>query len=166
VTCWGTRDHIGLLLWFIYDSTSHHYNFYNFFSQCALFTSVLILYLGWSSDCWLLGGCSNLFLWSPPDIASLIRSYDLPLTLHLWPVPLICFYLPGFYSLPPWSRVLAPQIEDTLLKGYFSSATQRCCCFRIQQFGLCCSGKTLFEPLTSNAHICLSDVTCILEVIA
>jgi hypothetical protein len=70
--------------------------------QCALFTSVLILYLGWSSDCWLLGCCSNLLLWSH-DVASLIDSFDLPfflvcsfdllLMLHLWSVPLLSLIL-------------------------------------------------------------------------
>jgi hypothetical protein len=123
--------------------------------QCALLTSVLILYLGWSSDCWLLGCCSNLTplicpwrcvcdrllwsaltlrLWSVPlicsGVASLIGSFDL--LLHLWSTPLICSFglcpcvsdLPSFYSSPPWNRVLAPRIEDTLSKGYFSSLGQ------------------------------------------
>jgi hypothetical protein len=70
----------GLFLRFIYDFTSRHYNF---FLQCALFTSVLILYLGWSSDCWLLGCCSNLTPLISSDTASLIDSFDLPLTLRL-----------------------------------------------------------------------------------
>jgi hypothetical protein len=86
----------GLLLWFIYNLTSRHYNY---FLQCSLFTSVLILYLGWSSDCWHLGCYPNLtplicvsdrFLWSAaltlrlrwsPDVASLIGSFWSALSL-------------------------------------------------------------------------------------
>jgi hypothetical protein len=52
VTYSGTGDAVRIVTSFYYDFTSRHYNF---FLQCALCTSVLILYLGWSSDCWLLG---------------------------------------------------------------------------------------------------------------
>jgi hypothetical protein len=77
----------GLLLRFIYDFTSRHYNYlYN----VTLFTSLLILYLGWSSDCWLLGCCSNL----TPLISSWHFISDRllwsALTLRLWAAPLIC----------------------------------------------------------------------------
>jgi hypothetical protein len=89
---------------------------------------------------------SDRFLCSPPDVVSLIGSFDLVLTLRLWSVPLFCswrcvsdrflwsppdvaslvgsFELSDFYSLPPWNRVLAPRIKDTLSKGYFSSVGQ------------------------------------------
>jgi hypothetical protein len=98
VLCSGTGDAVRILTSFYYDFTSRHYNY---FLQCALFTSALILYLGWSSDCWLLGCCStrnplisswrcgsDRLLWSAPlifsDFASLIGSFDLLLTLRLW----------------------------------------------------------------------------------
>jgi hypothetical protein len=57
VTCSGTGDAVRFVNTFYYDFISRHYKF---LLQCALFTSVLILYLGWSSDYWLLGCCYNL----------------------------------------------------------------------------------------------------------
>jgi hypothetical protein len=69
VTCSGTGDAVRYVTSFIYFTSRH----YNFFLQFALITSTLILYLGWSSDCCLLGCCSNL-------------------TLRLWAVPLISFW--------------------------------------------------------------------------
>jgi hypothetical protein len=98
VTCSVLETPFGLLLCFIYDFTSRHYNY---FLQCALFTSVLLPYLGWSSDCWLLGCCSNLTPLICSDVTSLIGSFDLlwrwvsdqllrsALTLRLWSAPLI-----------------------------------------------------------------------------
>jgi hypothetical protein len=135
LTCSGTGDAVRFVNSFCYDFTSRHYNLY---LQCALFTSVLTLYLGWSSDCWLLGCCSDtltLRLWEIPLISS---------DRVLWS-PLICawycvsgFIFLGFYALPPWNRVLAPRIEDILPKGYFPSSAQRwLVLLGIQQFGLC-----------------------------
>jgi hypothetical protein len=60
--------------------------------------------------------------WSSPDVASLIGSFDLLLTLRLWSAPLICPFF--FFCSPPRNRVLAPRIEGTLSKGYFSSVGQ------------------------------------------
>jgi hypothetical protein len=107
----------GLLLWFIYDYTNRHYNyFYNVRS---------------SLPCWF-------FILVGPLIAGFLVA---ALTLRLRSVPLICrwvsdllwsmlwstsvFILLCFYFLPPWNRVLAPRIEDTLSKGYLWSSTQR-----------------------------------------
>jgi hypothetical protein len=93
------------LLRFIYDFTSRHYNY---LLQCALFTSVSSLYLSWSSDCRLLGCCSDRLLWSAPDVASLIGPFDLPLTLRLRAGPLIGSSVMRLWSAPlscPWRFV-------------------------------------------------------------
>jgi hypothetical protein len=120
LTCTGTGDAVRTVTSFIFYFTSRHYNY---FLQCAVITSVLILYLGWSSDCWLLGCCSNLTPLIPSDVAPLIGSFDLlsicvsgrllwsaalklrlwaaplisALTLRLWSVPLICFIRSALY---------------------------------------------------------------------
>jgi hypothetical protein len=105
----------GLLLRFIYDFTSRHYNyFYNVTRTrlnasslpCWFFILVLCLLVSW------------LLLWS---LVYLIGSFDLCSDV----ASLIgSFVLPGFYSLPPWNRVFGPRIEDTLSKGNFSSVVQ------------------------------------------
>jgi hypothetical protein len=105
----------GMLLCFIYDSTSRHYNF---FSQFALLTSVLIVYLGWSSDCCLLGCCSN-----PTPLISSWRCVSdwllyLLLKLRLWSAPLIRSFLSKstLLSRSSWtgSRTRCPRVAFCL----------------------------------------------------
>jgi hypothetical protein len=90
--CSVTGDAVRFVTSFIYDFTSRHYNYS---LQCALFISVLILYLGWSSD----------LLWS----ASLVA-------------PLICFLLSKSTLL---SRSSPDWYENTLFKGCLLSSIQR-----------------------------------------
>jgi hypothetical protein len=94
-------------------------------------------------------------LWSPPDVASLIGSFD----RLLWSAPLIfssdvaslidSFDLLGSYFLPPWNRVLAPRIEDTLSKGSLGGGgalTQRCC-------GISCCGNSTIRSFLCSGNL-------------
>jgi hypothetical protein len=107
----GTGDAVRIVTSFYYDFTSRHYNP---FLRCALFTSVLILCLSWSSDCWLLGCCSNLVPLICSDVASLISSFDLLLTSCLWSVPLISSF--DLYSdLRFWSLLWSALLISALI---------------------------------------------------
>jgi hypothetical protein len=92
----------GVLLRFIYDFISH-YNYYYNVTLTRMTASSL--------PCWF-------FILVGPLIAGFL---DAALMLRLWSAPLISA---RFYSLPPWNRVLAPGIENTLSKGNFSSVVQ------------------------------------------
>jgi hypothetical protein len=99
----------GLLLCFIYDFTSRHYNFfYNVRS---------------SLPCWffiLVGPLTAGFL-----VAALILGFWSALVPLLWHgVSDRLVWSARFYCSPPWDRVLAPRIEDILSKGNFSSVGQ------------------------------------------
>jgi hypothetical protein len=157
----------GLLLRFIYDFTSRHYNyFYNVRSSLPCWFCVLVGPL--IAD--FLVAALIWLLWSAPDVASLIGSFDLlfwrcasdlllwsPLTLRLWSAPLIC---PFFNSFPPWNRVLAPRIEDTLSKGKFSPVVQVVTGITFVNIR-CGKNNCLPSRCLGIAIIHLSNVTCI-----
>jgi hypothetical protein len=155
----------GLLLRFIYDFTSRHYNyFYNvtrtrltalhFHVDSWSFATDLI----WSDLIWLF--VSDRLLW--PARFQVRVKVTLRLTVSqsvskswyrapfgaydqifstVWQLR-SCFFFVGrplwredgsvlsllkparFYSFPPWNRVLAPRIKDTLSKGNFSFVVQ------------------------------------------
>jgi hypothetical protein len=157
----------GLLLSFTYDFTSRHYNyFYNVRSSlpCWFFILVGPLIAGFLVAALILGLSDlTLRLWSAPfdllwcwvsdlpwflcpDVASLIGSFNLLL----------------FYSLPPWNRVLALRIEDTLLKGNFFSVVQ--VVTGTTSVNIRCSDNNcLPSRCLGIATIRLSNVTCIWE---
>jgi hypothetical protein len=117
---------LGFLIWFIYDSTSRHYN---------LFYNVL-----WPSDFASLScsGSSALVLWSLWIWSSLIcvgPSLDLLLLSACWSAfcdllwPVFCVFCDlssvfclvcVFVYLLPLKRVLAPRKEDTMSWGFIS----------------------------------------------
>jgi hypothetical protein len=146
VTCSGTGDAFRIVTSFIYDFTSRHYNyFYN---------------VRPSLPCWffiLVGPLIAGFL-----VAALIWLLWSPLTLRLWSALLIS----RFYCSPPWNRVLAPRIEDTLSKGAFFWLRLGVA-VGIQQFGLfvvtgsCFHSLLLMCSLPSNVRhrILLSGAT-------
>jgi hypothetical protein len=108
VTCSDTGDAVRIVTSFI--TTSLAVTIISF-TMCAdpltMRLGVVLVPLLWSFD--ILWSASLIF---PDDLLCWSASICL-----LWSVRLS----PRFYFLPPWNRVLAPQIKDTLSKGYFSS---------------------------------------------
>jgi hypothetical protein len=107
VTCSVLETPFGLLLCFIYDFISRHYNFFynvRFSLPCWFFILVGPLSAGFlvAALIWLL--------WSAPDVASLIGPFDQLLTLHLWSVPLICSWR-CISDRPLWS---APDVASLI----------------------------------------------------
>jgi hypothetical protein len=110
---WRTRvleTPFGFFHRFIYDFTSRHYNFFYSVTRTRLTASSLpcwfLILVGPLIAGFLIAALSDPLISS--EVASLISSFDLP----------------GFYSLPPWNRVLAPRIGDALSKGNFSAVGQ------------------------------------------
>jgi hypothetical protein len=112
--------------------------------QCALFISLLILRFSLLLWSWPCVSDRSWFLCS--EFASLIGSFDLP----------------GFYSLPPWNRVLAPRIEDILSKGNFSSVVQIVTGITFVTFR-CSDNNCSPSRCLTIAVVRLSNVTCIWE---
>jgi hypothetical protein len=140
VTCWGTGDAVQFVNSFYYDFISRH----NYF-----------LHVRSSLPCWF-------FILVGPLIAGFLVAVLIWLCVSdwfIWSRPLICSFLSKSTLLSRSSRTGArtpcPRVVFCL---QFSVG-----CVAAESNSVRCSGKTLFEPLTSNAHICLSDVTCILE---
>jgi hypothetical protein len=90
--------------------------------------------------------CWFLFCVGPLIVGFLVAALILclsDLTFRLWSTYLISaltlrLWSARFYSLPPWNRVLAPRIEDTLSKGNFSSVVQVVVTW-ITFVNICCS---------------------------
>jgi hypothetical protein len=150
----------GLLFRFIYDFTSRHYNYFPNETRPRLTASSLPCWFFvrrcWSdltprfwSAClvhmiWLFISDRPWFLWS--DVSSLIVSFDLLL----------------FFCSPPWNRVLAPRIEDTLSRGNFSSVVQVVMGITLVNIR-CSDNNCLPSHCLGIATICLSNITCIWE---
>jgi hypothetical protein len=123
VTCWGTWPLLNIKIWRARVLETPFGLLLRFITALLVVTTITFtmcaLHFRVDSLSWLVLWllASWLLLW-PSDIASLSSFFDL-----LWSTPV--FILLGFYFLPPWNRVLAPQMEDTMSKGYFSSSTQR-----------------------------------------
>jgi hypothetical protein len=137
----GTGDPVRIVTSFYFTS---HCCFYSVTRTRLTVFSLPCLFL-------VLRYWSDLFVSDRPwflcsDVASLIGSFNLL----------------GFYSLQPWNRVLAPRIEDTLLKGYFSSVGQ--VVMGITSVNIRCSDNNCSPSrCLANAHISLSNVPCIWE---
>jgi hypothetical protein len=174
---WVLETPFGLLLRFIYDSTSRHYNYsYSVRSSlpCWFFILVGPLIAGFlvAALISLLWSALTLRLWSVPlicsDVASLIGSFDLlwrcvsdrllwsPLTLRLCSAPLICCpdRLLWSLTLRLWSAPLIFSDVASLI-GSFDLLLLRCV-----------SDRLLWSPLTlrlwSAPLICCSDVASLI----
>jgi hypothetical protein len=131
----------------------------------VLFTTSLVVttisFTMWRELSWLrltsvliLG--PSLLIWS--DLSSLIGLVPL-----LWRcVSDQLLWSARFYCSPPWNRMLAPRIEDTLLKGNFSIVVQVVTGITFVNIR-CSDNNCLPSRCLWIATILLSNVTCIWE---
>jgi hypothetical protein len=131
----------GLLLRFIYDFTSRHYNHCYNVTRTRLTASSL--------PCWF-------FILVGPLIAGFLVA---ALPFRLSSASVIYSYLK---CSPPWNRALAPRIEDTLSKGNFSSVVQVVTGITFVNI-CCCHNNCLPNRCLRIATIRLSNLTCIWE---